>query len=251
VSVTDTECVVGTQINSRNAYPARVALLESRHTHKRVHYRISRDPNLHAAAKKEVAEQQQRAKQALAGKKDADFFDYLMALSEHRPPEEEAALELAKESTKTRDVCGECGRKLADEEPAYRGVTYTGMAALAGKPRYDKAILCAQCAPRYLVESRRGSDGFYVFVHEPCSVCTRVTVFRTTWGTWHRKRHIFCSARCGWSHHNGIRSERSARAREKVCEVCEEPFTAKRVDAKTCSPACKQKAYRQRSKEAI
>jgi len=38
----------------------------------------------------------------------------------------------------------------------------------------------------------------------------------------------------------------TARDREKVCGVCGEEFTAKRVDAKTCSPACKQKAYRRR-----
>jgi len=36
---------------------------------------------------------------------------------------------------------------------------------------------------------------------------------------------------------------------EKTCEVCGEQFTATRRDAKTCSPACKQKAYRQRQKQ--
>lgn len=64
-------------------------------------------------------------------------------------------------------------------------------------------------------------------------------------------------------HHNGVlyimpdgmtpneyRKLRDAVAREKVCEVCEEPFTATRRDAKTCSPACKQKAYRERRRKA-
>jgi predicted nucleic acid-binding Zn ribbon protein len=36
----------------------------------------------------------------------------------------------------------------------------------------------------------------------------------------------------------------------KVCEVCGEEFTATRRDQKTCSRACKQKAYRRRRKEA-
>ena len=36
-------------------------------------------------------------------------------------------------------------------------------------------------------------------------------------------------------------------AREKVCEVCGEAFTATRRVAKTCSAACGQKAYRRRT----
>jgi hypothetical protein len=252
VSVTDTDRANGGQVNTRNAYPARVALLESRHAARRVHRRISRDPDLRAAARKEVSEQQQRAKRALAGKEGADFFDYLTALCEHAPPEEGAAMKLAEESTKTRDVCGECGRKLALEEPAYRGITYAGMAAMVGKLRYENAMLCAGCAPSYLVESRPGPDryGRYVFVHEPCGVCGRVTVFRTTRGVWRRNRHVFCCERCRWAHYNGIRNSRCARQREKVCEVCGEPFTATRRDAKTCSAACKQKAYRTQAKQA-
>lgn len=251
VSVTPTERLYGAAVTSRNVYPARVALLESRYTARRNHYRISDDPGLRAAAKKEVAEQQQRAKQTLreAGSHngDVDVWDYLKALWEHDPPEEKAAIALAKESTKTREVCGECGRQLVDNEPGYKGKTYTGMATLFGVgERYKNAILCAQCAPRYLVESRPGPDRFFVFVYEPCSVCERVTVFRTTWGMWHRKRHVFCCGRCEWTHYNGVRNERSARDREKVCEVCGEEFTASRRDAKTCSAACKQKAYRQR-----
>ncbi len=50
------------------------------------------------------------------------------------------------------------------------------------------------------------------------------------------------------AHHNSIRNERAAKSREKVCEVCGEEFTATRRDAKMCSSACKQKAYRRRAR---
>src|SRR5215212_254818 len=36
---------------------------------------------------------------------------------------------------------------------------------------------------------------------------------------------------------------------DKTCEVCGRQFTAARRDAKTCSPACSQKAYRDRKEE--
>jgi predicted nucleic acid-binding Zn ribbon protein len=56
----------------------------------------------------------------------------------------------------------------------------------------------------------------------------------------------YCSGRCSNDASIERRRQRRAAARQKVCEVCGEEFTAKRVDAKTCSPACKQKAYRRR-----
>jgi hypothetical protein len=83
----------------------------------------------------------------------------------------------------------------------------------------------------------------------PCDACGRPVVWRAT-GRDRYRRHVFCCERCRWTYHNGVRNERNARAREKVCEVCGEGFTATRRDAKTCSPPCKQKAYRRRKQEA-
>lgn len=41
--------------------------------------------------------------------------------------------------------------------------------------------------------------------------------------------------------------ELRARARgDRVCPVCGQPFTPPRSDAVTCSPKCRQKAYRAR-----
>jgi predicted nucleic acid-binding Zn ribbon protein len=63
----------------------------------------------------------------------------------------------------------------------------------------------------------------------------------------------FCSEPCGRAYNNQLQSqlrkEKRAKEREKVCEVCGKGFTATRKDAKTCSPSCKQKAYRQRKSE--
>jgi predicted GIY-YIG superfamily endonuclease len=50
--------------------------------------------------------------------------------------------------------------------------------------------------------------------------------------------------------YNRRRSESRQHLRQKVCEVCSKEFTATRAHTKTCSPACKQKAYRQRKKAA-
>ena len=59
----------------------------------------------------------------------------------------------------------------------------------------------------------------------------------------------YCSGRCSIDAYIERRRLRRSAAREKTCGVCGTAFTAKRRDAKTCSKACKQKAYRQRSKE--
>jgi hypothetical protein len=60
-------------------------------------------------------------------------------------------------------------------------------------------------------------------------------------------KHTFCSDRCRWTFHNRRRSQRTAAKREKACEICGKQFTSARNDAKTCSKACRQKAYRQRT----
>jgi hypothetical protein len=46
-------------------------------------------------------------------------------------------------------------------------------------------------------------------------------------------RRTFCSDSCQRAYHNQLRKEKRAEAREKVCEVCGEKFTATRRDAET------------------
>jgi hypothetical protein len=94
---------------------------------------------------------------------------------------------------------------------------------------------------------RYSLDGYWeVTVSGPCDTCGRAVSAVEGAGQYYRRLHLFCGDRCRSWYYSRLRSERAARTREKVCEVCDEPFTATRRDAKTCSPACKQKAYRQR-----
>lgn len=65
-------------------------------------------------------------------------------------------------------------------------------------------------------------------------------------------RHHFCSEACkrkqASQRYAAIARQRRAEARgpSRQCAVCGEPFEPARADARYCSPACKQKAYRVR-----
>jgi len=63
-----------------------------------------------------------------------------------------------------------------------------------------------------------------------------------------KRPHKFCSDGCRWTFHNRMRRQRRAAGRTKSCVVGGTEFTATRSDASTCSHACKQKAYRQRTR---
>ena len=140
------------------------------------------------------------------------------------------------QAEKTGEICGKCGQDLLPGEKVYR----TELKWMT--------VLCEGCAPKYM---KRDYDpyGLRSYLTEPCDTCSRLVVFEAT-GRDHYRRHVFCCERCRWTYYNTARNERAAQAREKACEVCGESFTATRTDARTCSPACKQKAYRQRKKEA-
>jgi hypothetical protein len=167
------------------------------------------------------------------------------------PIEEDDARELACEARKTAEWCGCCGRKLPPEEPAYFGSrVYVGMWALywdrVSKPqlcklRYERTVLCGSCAPEWLSPERDD------VVTQLCAHCERPMVSRLELS---ELRRTLCSDPCRRAYHNQVRKEKRAEVRKKVCEVCGEEFTATRRDAKTCSKACKQKAYRGRKKES-
>jgi hypothetical protein len=123
--------------------------------------------------------------------------------------------------------CQKCGRDIGRAEAVYRS------------PNENRTrVRCEDCA-----QALRPDRGDWV--RAACECCERPVVFKVD----RRSRlHVFCSMLCEWSSYNRQRSERNARAREKVCEGCGEAFTATRRDAKTCSAACKQKVYRLRKK---
>jgi hypothetical protein len=61
-------------------------------------------------------------------------------------------------------------------------------------------------------------------------------------------RGVCCSEACRSEHRKRPAREKRRVGLEKVCGECGKQFTASRSDAKTCSPACKQKAYRRKRK---
>ncbi|MCA1731938.1 MAG: hypothetical protein LC751_21860 [Actinobacteria bacterium] len=147
-------------------------------------------------------------------------------------------------------MCGCCGRKLAAEEHICFGAkVYVGMQPLFWdyvskpkmcKPHYMRTVLCESCAPELLSPERDDT------ITQLCAHCERPMVYRLTPSELGR---TFCSDVCGRAYYNQQRKERRAAECEKVCEICEEKFTATRKDAKTCSRKCKQRAYRRREKE--
>jgi hypothetical protein len=166
------------------------------------------------------------------------------------PLEELDAWELAREAHKTAQWCGCCGRELAVKESAYFGVdVYIGMWPLYWdqvskpkicKPHYERTVLCGSCTPEWLSPDRDD------VVTQLCANCERPMVERLNLS---RLQRTFCSDRCRHEYHNQLRKETRAEEHKMVCEVCGEEFTAKRRDAKFCSKACKQKAYRGRKDE--
>jgi hypothetical protein len=61
---------------------------------------------------------------------------------------------------------------------------------------------------------------------------------------WAGPRLAFCSNGCRYARHL---AKRRVRHEPRNCVVCGSEFTPARSDAKTCKPACRQKAYRERT----
>jgi len=180
------------------------------------------------------------------------MLDLIMHTHFFRAPlEEDDAQSLAREARKSAWVCGCCGQKLFLEKPAYFGAkVYVGMWPLYwdgnSKPQlcklnYERTVLCGSCAPEWLSPERDD------VVTQLCAHCERPMVLRLEFSELQR---TFCSNRCQRAYQNQLRKEKRAEERKKVCEVCGEEFTATRRDAKACSKACKQRAYRGRKKES-
>jgi hypothetical protein len=187
---------------------------------------------------------------AIDALQELGVLDSIIELDFERAPLEELdAWELAREARETARVCGCCGRELTPKESAYFGAeVYVGMWPLYWdrvskpricKPRYERTVLCESCAPEWLSPERGG------VITQLCAHCERPMISRLQLS---QLRRTFCSESCRQTYHNGLRKEKRAEERRKVCEVCGEEFIATRRDAKTCSDACKQKAHRQRKR---
>jgi len=89
--------------------------------------------------------------------------------------------------------------------------------------------------------------------HYTCEACG-------TEGTSHRWGRKYCSKRCRQAAYRKRCRDAAKRGAEdpqhppatvtRKCRVCRSPFEATRPNARTCSAACRQKAYRRRLAKA-
>jgi hypothetical protein len=126
-------------------------------------------------------------------------------------------------------LCGACGRALAAGETVWLSRVHTGFS-------WCQVPTCRAC-----------TRGGRWLPPESCEGCGRLVVFRPSPRRW---RHAFCSDRCRHRWYHRAREASSALARRKSCIVCARTFTARRRDALTCSPECRQQACRGRTKAA-
>ncbi len=111
--------------------------------------------------------------------------------------------------------CQSCVDEALNVEIASRGFSLRhAFRVLSGKPKTTaRPSWCARC-----------NRSLYVVTATP---------YKETYS-----RSYFCSDHC--------RTASRPAQKQIACEVCEASFTPKRADAKTCSPACRQRAYRSR-----
>jgi len=66
------------------------------------------------------------------------------------------------------------------------------------------------------------------------------------------RKHVYCSARCCWKIYGVVTREKAKKKRRAgaVCEVCGTAIEDQRAKSRTCSPRCRQKAYRDRKRSA-
>jgi len=135
--------------------------------------------------------------------------------------------------------CQHCHRDIADAEPVYR-VQLWGGHPWCRAPIYPTVRhLCTGCATS---ETMRH---YKLHPPTPCHHCGRPVHHGAR-----RKvpEHVACSPECRLALNATLaRARRQLRTRASLtCETCGKLFPPKRADARFCSFACKQRAYRQR-----
>ena len=158
--------------------------------------------------------------------------------------------------------CDKCHRDLEEDAPVY--LVYRS----CRDPKFVSAVttklFCESCEP-YDHHPVAGEDFFHLpgeteqdairrhsrnrpcinsrFRASPCENCGRMITAPESL----LRKHWVCSQRCRKVIHR--RREREAREKQRegmVCDVCGTAFAPARLDARTCSSACRQKAYRRR-----
>ncbi len=152
--------------------------------------------------------------------------------------------------------CENCGAELAPSDTVV--VWWAARRGDIGN-RFVPARGCKRCADAAWAEelARRGFSlrrALRLIGGEPelharlasCHHCGREVAFMTA--TEYRTpyaRRAYCSDPCRDASRKLARSRRPRPL--GICETCGATFVPTRSDAKTCSPACRQKAYRQRA----
>jgi hypothetical protein len=162
---------------------------------------------------------------------------------------------LACQANMRGEVCGKCGKPFEPGETAYVRRVETRWPAGKASLYFPFAVPeCRDCHPAASFVPRPKDKYYYDhrgtmllrwlshYEHRegPCVGCGRPVVYRP--GDYAHTLHFYCSQRCLGAYYRNRKKE----PLERACAVCGRTFTPPRRDARTCSPACRQKAYRRR-----
>jgi predicted nucleic acid-binding Zn ribbon protein len=145
--------------------------------------------------------------------------------------------------------CGECERDILPHEPVYRQGYCVDPEPKECRHGFANYVVtcCAGCA----VADHAGWHGrHYWLPPEPCAGCGR-QVFNINNRRQYQRTLTTCCPRCYSRAARLALSRKAEPSRHKTCPVCGQAFQATRTDARTCSSACKQKAYRQRKHAGV
>jgi hypothetical protein len=129
--------------------------------------------------------------------------------------------------------CDRCGDPFEAGDVIYRAMAPWGTSFFGG-PTYWLVPHCRECVrPRWHeVEPR------------PCVTCRRPVMDIRRYGLWAPDYPIACGQRCAA---RAATVRRRVRHEPRACPVCGADFTPRRSDARYCSGACRQRAYRERT----
>jgi hypothetical protein len=138
----------------------------------------------------------------------------------------------------TAGICAQCGGVIAENEDIYVVQVAIPMRSMFGDAVTERAPVCARCA-----EAHTFGHAMY------CPACQRVVHYEHD-----HDQTGACSGPCRRA--IDAKRKRLNRARERqcrlshICETCAAKFTPTRSDARYCSNACRQDAYRKRKLSA-
>ena len=127
-------------------------------------------------------------------------------------------------------LCGLCGRTLALGEPVWRPRIGLGRSLSGAWGHWQIVPACAECTP---IEGEPSG---------PCGGCGRPV--HDEWGRPSHQMVVCCEACRPKAQAASARAARARKRAGKTCSLCKNSFTPARDDARFCSNACRQRAYR-------